>query len=116
MQPPKTITSLRYKKMWKAAHAALVEQGTWQDTDAPLLETLVLNRYQADSARALADASPFVEGSTGQTVAHPGFAVAARCDQMAHQLAKTLLLTPEARKQHGIGNPDEGEDNPLSGF
>ena len=39
-----------------------------------------------------AQAEPWVQGSTGQLEAHPGFVVAARCDAMATKLAVELRL------------------------
>ena len=39
-----------------------------------------------------ARAEPWVEGSTGQLKAHPGFVVAARCDATATKLAVELRL------------------------
>jgi hypothetical protein len=93
--------------MWRDAVALLREQGTWDDADAPVLERVILNRQAAERAHAEAAAEPWVTGSTGQLVAHPGFAVAARCDQVAVSLARQLMLTPEMRRRVDPGRCDD---------
>lgn len=84
----------RWHTMWIVARDEMVRSGTWRLTHGPLLERLVVNRMAAHGALAEAAAEPWVSGSTGQLVAHPGFAVAARCDQVALSLARQLRLTP----------------------
>ncbi len=43
-------------------------------------------------AMEAAQAEPWVQGSTGQLKAHPGFVVAARCDATVTKLALELRL------------------------
>ena len=63
----------------------------------------------ARTARQAAEAEPFVEGSKGQLVAHPGLRVAAEAERDACRYAGALLLTPEARKRHEIVPATTGE-------
>ena len=48
------------------------------------------NLEAAEEAMKAAEAEPFVVGSTGQPVEHPGFKTAARCDELALRLYKEL--------------------------
>ena len=48
------------------------------------------NLVRAEAAMALAVGEPFVKGSTRQLVEHPGFKVAARCDELALRLYAKL--------------------------
>ena len=82
------------RRLWRQAERELRERGLWKPTCGPLLERMILNRQAAERALETALASPDGEGSTGQTVAHPMFAVAARCDQVALAIARQLRLTP----------------------
>jgi hypothetical protein len=88
------ITDPRARKMWEQAERELRKLGRWRPVHAPLLERLVLNRVAAADALATAMAKPEVPGSTGQMVAHPMFAVAARCDQVALACTRELCLSP----------------------
>jgi P27 family predicted phage terminase small subunit len=88
--------------LWRATQRHLRAQGTWQDADAPLLESYVRSVTVARAARLAAKSESFVEGSEGQLVAHPGLSVAAEAERDAARYAQALLLTPEARKRHEI--------------
>ena len=48
------------------------------------------NLEAAEKAMKAAEAEPFVVGSTGQPVEHPGFKTAARCDELALKLYREL--------------------------
>ena len=48
------------------------------------------NLARADAAMAEAAKEPFVAGSTGQLTEHPGFKIAARCDELALRLYRVL--------------------------
>jgi P27 family predicted phage terminase small subunit len=96
------------RDLWSSAQHQLKAQGTWQDSDAPLLESYVRAVSLARTARELAAREPFVEGSKGQLVAHPGLRVAAEAERDACRYAGALLLTPEARQRHEIKAPEEG--------
>ena len=104
-EPPRELPS-EGAKLWRAAVRHLKRQGTWQDTDAPLLEAYVKSVVTARKARALADAEPFVTGSRGQLVPHPGLKLAADAQRDACRYATTLLLTPEARKRNHLTRPN----------
>ena len=76
--------------------SVLEAEGRWRvERDAPLLDRLVVNHLTAKAALADACRNPWVEGaSKGKgLVAHPGFAVAARCDAIALSAARELRLT-----------------------
>jgi P27 family predicted phage terminase small subunit len=90
------------RRLWLATQRALRRQGTWQDSDAVTLERYVRAVVLARSARETADANPFVPGSRGQLVAHPGLKVAREAAQDASRYAAELLLTPQARVRHNI--------------
>lgn len=92
----------RAKSIWRASQRQLRDQGTWQDTDAPLLEAYVRAVELARVSRTAAEAEPFVAGSKDQLVAHPGLKVAAEADRDAARYAAALLLTPEARRRHDV--------------
>lgn len=95
------------RELWASAQRHLRAQETWQDADAPLLESYVRAVCLARTARAAAAEEPFVEGSKGQLVAHPGLRVAAEAERDACRYASALLLTPEARRRHEIRVPAE---------
>lgn len=97
------------KAIWKHARNHLIDQGTWAATDAPLLESYVRSLTLARTARTEAGKRPFVEGSRGQTVAHPGVKMAADADRDAERYARALLLTPEARSRHQLTGGDNEE-------
>jgi hypothetical protein len=84
----------RWKKLHKDVVDALSEPS---ESDLRMVDRLVQNLRAADDAMALAEETPFVEGSTGQITEHPGFKVAARCDGQAISLARQLRLTPFVR-------------------
>lgn len=100
--PPKDLDPAG-RAVWKAAQNQLRTQGTWKRVDAELLATYCRNVALARTARSQAAAEPFVSGSQGQPVAHPGLKVAAEAEAAALRSATALLLTPEARKRHGVG-------------
>jgi phage terminase small subunit len=68
----------------------------------------------AKTSREAAELDPFVEGSKGQLVAHPGLKVSREAERDALSIAKALLLTPEARKRHQVAaHADEGDLDSL---
>lgn len=94
---------------YRAAREELEAQGTWRDTDAPLLEAYVRSLVLARQARKAVASSPFTEGSRGQLVAHPGVKVASDAERDAERYARALLLTPEARSRHDVKGRDGDE-------
>jgi P27 family predicted phage terminase small subunit len=103
--PPPDDLPEHARLLWKRAQRHLRRQETWADTDAPLLEAYVRAVALARAARTAAAADPFVPGSQGQLVAHPGLKVAAEADRDACRYASCLLLTPVTRQRHDIQQP-----------
>ena len=97
------------RTVYGAAREELEAQGTWRDTDAPLLEAYVRSLVLARQARAEVASSPFTEGSRGQLVAHPGVKIASDAERDAERYARALLLTPEARARHDVKGRDGDE-------
>ena len=97
------------REVYTEARKALEGQGTWRDTDAPLLEAYVRSLVLARQARKAVQASPFTEGSRGQMVAHPGVKIASDAERDAERYARALLLTPEARARHDVKGRDGDE-------
>lgn len=100
-------------KLWRDTQRALRGQATWQDTDAPLLEAYVRSVATARRCRADAEAEPYVTGSKGQMVPHPGVRMAAEAERDAAKLAEALLLTPQARRRHDIRPARTGDGSLL---
>lgn len=96
--------------MWSQGAAALSNPTAGE---LRLLERMVLNLIAADNALSQALLEPFVEGSQGQLVEHPGYKIAARCDEKAMAFARQLRLTPLARSS---GRTDEKPKRPEDPF
>lgn len=103
------------RELWASTQRHLRAQETWQDADAPLLESYIRAVCLARTARDIATGQPFVEGSKGQLVAHPGLKVAAEAERDACRYATALLLTPEARKRHDVRSPEGDHAMPWIG-
>lgn len=93
--------------------AELRDQQTWKDSDADLLERYVRCLQRARLARAAAGDTPFTTGGTGRVYLHPGVSVAQQAERDAHVYADALILTPAARKRHGLGSDTPPEDDPF---
>ncbi len=104
--PPPEDLGEDARSLWHRVQRQARAQETWQDTDAPLLEAYVRAVFLARQARSAAAGEPFVEGSKGQLVAHPGLKVAAEAERDACRYGTALLLTPEARRRHEIKAPE----------
>lgn len=91
------------RTLWNLTWRALMAQGTWQPSDVEALARYVAAVQTARTMRTAAQDRPWVEGSTGQLVAHPGWKVAADADRDAHRYAEALLLTPASRRRAGVG-------------
>jgi hypothetical protein len=63
---------------------------TLSERESALWSRFTENLARADEAMAEAAKQPFVAGSTGQLTEHPGFKVAARCDELALRLYRVL--------------------------
>src|SRR5215218_5583239 len=92
------------RAIWKAAQSQMRQQGTWRRTDGPLLAMYVRNVRVAQRAREQAEEKPFhSDGSV--MIPHVELAVADKAEERALKLAASLVLTPEARRRHGITIP-----------
>ncbi len=67
--------------------------------EGQLRARLSANLQAADAAMTEAMADPWVRGSKGQKRAHPGFAVAERCDRLVLDLEARLAVLRERREQ-----------------
>lgn len=118
MRPPASLSPAA-RKSWTNHVAHLSESGAWcEETDAAILERMLQHREAAVDALEAAQSEPWVTGSTGQLVAHPGFAVAAREEQVAMALARQLDLGPAGRRlRSGAGDGDDkSEADPFEEF
>jgi phage terminase small subunit len=107
--PPPDDFNRDARDLWSAAQRQLRLQGTWERTDRPLLEMYVRNLQAARYARERADElkhSSHIEQRAAVKQAQDAEAA-------AFALAKVLLLTPEARKRHGINGPPAGAGSEL---
>jgi phage terminase small subunit len=97
------------RDLWSAAQRQLRLQGTWERTDLPLLEMYVRNLVAARHARERADQLR----DSSQLALREATKQAQDAEAAAFALAKVLLLTPEARKRHGISGPKAGAGSEL---
>jgi len=97
--------------LWQEVQRHLRRQGTWQDADCPLLESYCRAVMLARTARATASVEPFITGSRGQPVPHPGIKMARDAEADARAAAAALLLTPEARKRHDLAPARSVDDD-----
>src|SRR4051794_23731526 len=102
---PPADFDLPARAVWAAAQRQLRLQGTWTKTDIPLLTFYVRNVRLAQRAREAADEYPLQRNSSGTMIAHVEYAVAEKAEAAALKYATSLLLTPEARKRHGVSVP-----------
>jgi hypothetical protein len=84
------------RALWLAAQKQLRAQGTWLNTDGPLLESYVQCVLTARSARRGGDTK-----------------LAGESERDAHRYANALLLTPESRKRHGVKPANGGGRDEL---
>ena len=117
LPPPKDF-SPDERDVWSAAQRQLRAQGTWTGrSDLPLLESYCRNVVLARTARrAIADMPTPLERdtNTGMMAAAGKLKVAESAEAAAHKFATALLLTPEARKRHGIQDIAEGAQRELN--
>ena len=106
--PPPNDFAPDARDLWSAAQRQLRLQGTWERTDVPLVEMYCRNLVAARAARKSADET--VHSSSVDYRA--AVKQAQDAEAAAFALAKVLLLTPEARKRHGI-SAKPGEKSEL---
>ncbi len=99
------------KRLWRLTRKQLQEAGVWRDSDAALLERYVRALERARVARGelwdedLERMVLTTVGSQGQLVQHPNVKTAREAERDAHEYAKALLLSPDAR-QKAAGQPE----------
>ena len=109
LDPPTGLDRVS-RKRWNLTIEQLVGQGTWADSDVPLLERYVRALEVGRLARARiagrAKRNPSeaytTRGSQGQLVQHPDLTTAREAERDANDYATDLLLTSRARRQHDI--------------
>lgn len=109
LDPPASL-SKPSKALWRLTIEQLTAQGTWADSDLPLLERYVRSMEVARAlrdgiARRALDHPDFAYtsiGSQGQLVAHPDLKSAREAERDANGYAQDLLLTSRSRRQHNI--------------
>lgn len=111
-ESPPTGLRAPYLALWRGCLEALKRQGTWTPDQKPLLDDYVLAVRQSVEHQKVAEADPFTVTEQGRVYAHPGFALADQAAKRAVLLADTLILSPKARRAHGIDG-DEEQANPL---
>lgn len=109
------MSALKFDGRWKSLRRDIVSQlDSPTSSDLEMVDRMVMNLKIAREATELAEATPFVEGSTGQLTEHPGFKVAHRADGQAVSYARQLRLTPFVRLRQEGSEPDEVvEDDPI---
>src|SRR3954452_14979352 len=95
------------RDIWMVAQRQLRLQGTWTRTDVHLLEAYCANIVRARRARTEAARYEGFTGLQEQALHKSTLKVAADSETSALRIATALLLTPEARKRHGIKSGKE---------
>ena len=70
-----------------------------EELEARFVESVAATRHALAAARA----EPWVRGSRGQLVAHPGFGVAAKLEMVAVRIAAELRLAGKQRRDERTG-------------
>jgi P27 family predicted phage terminase small subunit len=104
----------RARRLWQDSLAQLKAQGTWRDTDWPLLERYTRAYERALKAREAMGDVVTVKGSAGQPRPHPNLKTIRDAEHDAHQYATDLILTPRSRRIAGL-DEGEGDDGPFGG-
>jgi P27 family predicted phage terminase small subunit len=106
--PPPSDLDATGKRLWRKTRTALIEQGTWRDSDDETLARYVRACERARLAREAMAGELIAKGSKGQDVAHPNLKTARDAERDAHDYATALLLTPESRRRHDVLVPYSG--------
>lgn len=107
------------RRAWRDTWRRLAAQGTWVESDAPLLELYVRALARADRFRRVVEEEEeegwYAEGSQGQPVPHPAARLAREAESDAVEYAEALLLTPQTRRRAGVDTDGEEIDDALAG-
>lgn len=90
------------REFWNAYWSSELAAATHADTDLPSFRRLAQNYTLINKLRRATEREPLVEGSMGQPVAHPGFAVLARVEAETRQLEDRFGCNPKARLNLGL--------------
>jgi hypothetical protein len=96
--------------VWLEARDTLKRDERWTLVSRALLDQMVRALNSARIDRGKADEEPFVQGSTGQLVAHPGRKSAEAAEAKALVFAEKLVLTPDARARRGLVDGEPKKD------
>ena len=89
----------------------LRDQGTWQESDAALLERYVKALGRAAAARAIVERDGLIStGGRDQPIAHPAVRIARDAERDGAEYARDLLLTPRARRLAGLAETSAMDD------
>lgn len=108
--------------LYHRTRTQLVEQETWKDSDAPLLERYVRALQDEREYRdQVATDGRFNRTKTGRVFVHPAVKLAVEREQDANVMARDLLLTPESRRRagrlpKGDGSGPGAAGDPLDAF
>jgi len=108
--PPKDLDD-QSTELWWRAKFGLQELGSWDDDDAPLLDSYA-RALQASrkAARVVTKEGPFARGLEGELIEHPALEIERNEGRAALDYATTLLITPAAREQYRRDNEGEIDD------
>ena len=99
------------KELWHSAQSTLRKQGTWNDSDGPLLHHYVLAIDIAAKARKVLERTgPESRTADGRPAPHPQVKVARDAEADARAIATALLLTPQSRSRAGVEESKTVED------
>jgi hypothetical protein len=100
---PKSIPTGR----WRKTRTEMLDRlGDPSRLETELVDRLILNLIEADAAMKEARTDPIQTGPRGQSVEHPGFRIAARCESTALAIANKLGVLEVARSK----SEEEGKE------
>jgi hypothetical protein len=113
----KATERTQFAGIWAELEAEVLDSlGDPTEADRALTERFVSNMQAADDAMAAAMAEPFIDGTKGQQIEHPGFQIATRCDQRAVALARQLkLISPPDRRPSRTARERSNQDRTQLG-
>ena len=93
---PRTIPAGR----WRATRKTVLDQiGEPTRLEVELVDRMILNLVEAETALKVAAKEPYITGSRDQVTEHPGFRIASRCEATALSIAVKLGVVQVDRKR-----------------
>ena len=84
---------------WRATRKEILARlGEPTRLETELVDRLVLNLVEAETALKVAAKEPYISGSRDQVTEHPGFRIAARCESTALSIATKLGVLEVAKR------------------